>query len=388
MWRVKRNVLIRLIAIGISLSVCSACIRRPSIPKLPEGPTPVPSIPGYSPITASNAGALTELSSVVVAPGEPILALDIDSITNLVVAVAAHGTTVMAPLVESTKSVTREVVPMVTQTVRAVNATMGIVVSSSFDPVDLPSTSLKAQMKDRDGWEYHIWNIRSGIEQGVAHDYGKQATAVVISPNGDRLVTSSIGDLVVYNAVTGKQISYLGISYDNNSVNSIVAMAIDSANEYLATANVNGDVQVNQFTSEGLPAPIGGGSDLEGSIPSDEFKKELKPLGLAFDPTRTRLALLRDNEAIVYDLSAWRQIFKVNVTSTTGKRGGVALDPSGQLLAVGTQDGWQIWDVAHSTKLFEQVGAGTYTVAFSADGRAFVWGDLDGHVHIWVARKS
>ena len=31
--------------------------------------------------------------------------------------------------------------------------------------------------------------------------------------------------------------------------------------------------------------------------------------------------------------------------------------------------------------------AGTYTVAFSADGRAFVWGDLDGHVYIWVARQ-
>ena len=46
-----------------------------------------------------------------------------------------------------------------------------------------------------------------------------------------------------------------------------------------------------------------------------------------------------------------------------------------------------MWDIAHSKKLFEQVGAGTYTVAFSADGRAFVWGDLDGHVHIWVARK-
>ena len=165
-------------------------------------------------------------------------------------------------------------------------------------------------------------------------------------------------------------------------------MAFDSASLYLASANVNGNVDIERFNSEGLLEPIEGGSSLERAIPSNEFKKELKPLALAFDDARTRLALLHDNEAIVYDLRAWRQMFKVTLSSTTGKRGGVAFDPSGQLLAVGTQDGWQIWDVAHRKKLCEQAGIGTYAVAFSADGRAFVWGDLDGHVHIWAARKS
>ena len=59
----------------------------------------------------------------------------------------------------------------------------------------------------------------------------------------------------------------------------------------------------------------------------------------------------------------------------------LAFSPDGKLLAVGMQDMWQIWSVEQG-KLLVEHPQGSYALTFSPDGRLFVWGDLDGNVHI------
>jgi len=235
-------------------------------------------------------------------------------------------------------------------------------------------------------WEAHVWDIRNGTFVTIASSYNDPPTTLAMTPDAKWLVVAN-QDLFVDEISTGNLTRSERFRYQS-SVDRIEALAFDPAGEYLAVANANGSIAIVHLNPSG-ELEIWKSTTLEMSaFPTGSVDYQaVKPLGLAFDTTRKQLAMLRDNEAIVYDLGAWRQTLKVTVTSTTGPAGSVAFDPSGQLLAVGTQDGWQMWDVAHSKKLFEQVGAGTYTVAFSADGRAFVWGDLDGHVHIWVARQ-
>jgi len=202
------------------------------------------------------------------------------------------------------------------------------------------------------------------------------------------LIESHGNQILAYEAASGKEVGKYWMANETRFTQ-IDAMVLDTTGEYIAVANINSAVAIVRLGSSGAIDDLEGMNRLESGVGPNGLDRDmkLKPLALAFDQARKQLALLRDNEAIVYDLGTFRQIFRATVTSSTGPAGSIAFDPSGQLLAVGTQDGWQIWDVAHSTKLFEQTGAGTYTVAFSADGRAFVWGDLDGHVHIWVARK-
>ena len=337
----------------------------------------VVSMPGYTPITTSNVGTIVELNSVDMNSKHAVIALDIGSDNNVAMAVTSWGRVVRFSLDRPTRVITNDVEPM-TLNLRAttLNAQLGIL-----------ATGMKyLESGWGSNWEAHVWDIRNGTFVTIASSYNDPPTTLAMTPDAKWLVVAN-QDLFVDEISTGNLTRSERFRYQS-SVDRIEALAFDPAGEYLAVANANGSIAIVHLNPSG-ELEIWKSTTLEMSaFPTGSVDYQaVKPLGLAFDTTRTQLAMLRDTEAIVYDLGAWRQTLKVTVTSTTGPAGSVAFDPSGQLLAVGTQDGWQIRDVAHSKKLFEQVGAGTYTVAFSADGRAFLWGDLDGHVHIWVARQ-
>ncbi len=358
-------------------STCMSQIFRPSLPSLPPQMPSVVSIPGYTPITTSNVGTIVELNSVDMNSKHAVIALDIASDNNVAMAVTSWGRVVRFSLDRPTRVITNDVEPM-TLNLRAttLNAQLGIL-----------ATGMKyLESGWGSNWEAHVWDIRNGTFVTIASSYNDPPTTLAMTPDAKWLVVAN-QDLFVDEISTGNLTRSERFRYQS-SVDRIEALAFDPAGEYLAVANANGSIAIVHLNPSG-ELEIWKSTTLEMSaFPTGSVDYQaVKPLGLAFDTTRKQLAMLRDNEAIVYDLGAWRQTLKVTVTSTTGPAGSVAFDPSGQLLAVGTQDGWQMWDVAHSKKLFEQVGAGTYTVAFSADGRAFVWGDLDGHVHIWVARQ-
>lgn len=63
--------------------------------------------------------------------------------------------------------------------------------------------------------------------------------------------------------------------------------------------------------------------------------------------------------------------------------GDLAFNPLGDLLAVGTAVGWQMWDVEQQELLIQKDAEGVYALTFSPDGRWFAWGDAQGTVHLW-----
>jgi WD40 repeat protein len=68
----------------------------------------------------------------------------------------------------------------------------------------------------------------------------------------------------------------------------------------------------------------------------------------------------------------------------SGSAGALAFNPAGDLLAVGTAGGWQIWNVKRQELLLERETDGVYALTFSPDGRWFAWGDANGTVHLWA----
>jgi len=369
--------------------VCPSCIPplfHSTIPELPHSLPAMESIPGYTPIDSANVRTLTELSSVDTGTRNAVVALDIDSASGRVMAVTQIGRITQFPLAEPSKSITSDVGPVSLRSI-AINAASGMLASSSDNPSNTPPDA-PSHPPGYQWWEIHTWKVGSTLATTLTVVYNLSPSAILLPPTTKLLIESHGNQILAYEATSGKEVGKYWMANETRFTQ-IDAMVLDTTGEYIAVANINSAVAIVRLGSSGAIDDLEGMNRLESGVGPNGLDRDmkLKPLALAFDQARKQLALLRDNEAIVYDLGTFRQIFRATVTSSTGPAGSIAFDPSGQLLAVGTQDGWQIWDVAHSTKLFEQTGAGTYTVAFSADGRAFVWGDLDGHVHIWVARK-
>lgn len=67
--------------------------------------------------------------------------------------------------------------------------------------------------------------------------------------------------------------------------------------------------------------------------------------------------------------------------------GDLTISPNGDLLAIGTKSGWELWSVESQELLMQHEAEEVYALAFSPDGRWFAWGDAQGVVHIWGIRQ-
>lgn len=368
--------------------VCPTCISlqpHATIPSLPrQTPAPI-SLLGYTPIDPANARALEELDHIDLGTRSPVAALDINPANGAVVAVTRSGSVARFPLATPGQILTNDVGPVSLRATTA-NTKAGILVTAADRPRQMPAKSPATPPDTVSVWDYHVWNIQSGRAITTMYDHAGPAYSLALSQGAKWLATAPAGLLSMHDVNTGIS-TYQGGFGSYTKVNRVEALAFDAAGEYLATANANSAVAIFHLNATG-ELDFSNGDYLEsGTGPNGlDRDQELKPLALAFDQARKQLVLLRDNEVIVYDLGTWRQTFRSTVSLTTSPAGSVAFDPTGQLLAIGTQEGWQIWDLAQGRKLIEHTGIlehGTYAVAFSADGRAFVWGDLSGYVHIW-----
>jgi WD40 repeat protein len=78
----------------------------------------------------------------------------------------------------------------------------------------------------------------------------------------------------------------------------------------------------------------------------------------------------------------------ISTAVPAGPAGALAFSPSGDLLAVGTIEGWRLWSVQRKELLMEHKAEGVYALTFSPDGQLFAWGDAHGTVHVWQITES
>lgn len=245
-----------------------------------------------------------------------------------------------------------------------------------------------------------IWNIDAGyLVRRVGEKYDIQsksltrnfASQVLLTPNGNwTLMIDTVADpdlknlknLTMYEVNSGR-IGDLAVDLSRKpGENSFDAIALDATGEYLASADRLGKVAVIPFQPPHYPKT--------GEIVIQQAgSSETKTFALGFDPLRKWLAAIQGVNLVVWSLqspSFERQLDAVIATQESDSVG-LIFSPTGDLLAVNTIDGWEIWDIENRQLLLKHSGVPVSAVAFSPDGRLFAWGDTQGVVHIWGVKE-
>ncbi len=107
---------------------------------------------------------------------------------------------------------------------------------------------------------------------------------------------------------------------------------------------------------------------------------------LAFDDTLTWLAQLTDQDLVVRDLGRAFFSSRMNLPIEGGTV--LAFNHTGNLLAVGTQNGIALFDLKRLERIASfEVGEVT-GLYFSRDDRLLLWGDLEGAIHLWGVAQN
>jgi hypothetical protein len=156
-------------------------------------------------------------------------------------------------------------------------------------------------------------------------------------------------------------------------------IAMDGQGEYFAAADDTGQLAVFRFEPPAYPKE-------PALVLRPPDASTAPPLALGFDPGRHWLAAVRGTELTIWDLQAPSNGEKVlaALTGTPGLSAALAFSPRGDVLAVGTASGLELWDVQNGSPLIQVTDNGVYAVAFDDKGQRLAWGDAEGTVHVWA----
>jgi WD40 repeat protein len=221
-----------------------------------------------------------------------------------------------------------------------------------------------------------VWDTWSGELILDTGKYIGPASDVTLSADGRWLAETYPDGLGVLETRTGADAwSFI---YETDTVRkrggrpSLATATFDPSGTWLAYANDANWVQIEEWD----PQVPGLGWTIQ---IKDE---EETPLALAIDSSRHRMAMVTTEAFIVWDLQAQLNNMLIEEPLPSSPLAGLVFSPDGNLLAVGTAGGWQLWSVGDKRLLVENEQA-TFAVTFSPDGRLFAWGDTQGVIHLW-----
>jgi WD40 repeat protein len=112
------------------------------------------------------------------------------------------------------------------------------------------------------------------------------------------------------------------------------------------------------------------------------LKKDVHGMGVAFSPGGF---LIATGGVQVFDAFTGTELAKFESQPQHGLGKGIAFSPDGRLLAVASEKGVRLWDIAARRQLrgFEGHRGSVTAVAFVPDGKALVSGSEDGTALIW-----
>ena len=147
----------------------------------------------------------------------------------------------------------------------------------------------------------------------------------------------------------------------------ILRLVIDSSNKYIAIALANGIICVRELNSILGFDPKNGEVIYTGE--KNKFiryvvsEKIIDAKDLILDPTHKWIAMLTSRELTMWDL---RKTFLSQIIHTPKQKGNViAFDNTGQLLALGTEEGITIYDTEKGKQIVNiDVGRGDSNIFF------------------------
>jgi WD40 repeat protein len=370
--------------ISLLCLIVSACSNVPTADEVPT-PAIVPALTDRA-ITAENAARLAEITCLAADDTGPVAALAFTpDMQTLLVAYGREGKLRHWQLADS----------ILLRTLDASPIGLG---GAAFDLEGrLLATSAGAEWKTHKfddeylGWQ--VWDVQTGsIVKQLNKTYDSTLTRslypdILLSPDGhwvlmintsaDRILESFAG-LSMYGLVT-EQTGDGYVNFDRKpEEDDFDVIAFDAQGEFFAAADESGKVVVFPFRPPEYPKKAQAIIEKPGSL-------GLRPLALAFDSRRHWLAGIKGTDLIIWDLQSprYERKLEASVGDTVGLTASLAFDPSGNLLGVGSANGWQIWNVEDKQLVAQGTDFEVYSVMFSSDGRLFAWGDANGVVHLW-----
>jgi WD40 repeat protein len=269
-----------------------------------------------------------------------------------------------------------------------------------------------------------LWPVQGGAASVVIHAGTHYARATAWSPDGRRIVSGGIGELRVWNALTGELMQTLnaesgttyvavawspdgkivvgGNSHGLGKGNSEVrAWSADTGKEAWKLPNFPGEVDALAFSQDGTILAAGGGTAAKGQIVLLDPANGRELLKFeAGDIAVARLALSPDGKriasfgAISRYVSIWDAGTGKELNRLLGHQGGVlavAYSPDGRYLATGGSPSFaeerseiKLWDrrTGREARVIRSPSRSVSSLAFHPDGDRLVSVDGTG-VRVW-----
>jgi WD40 repeat protein len=214
-----------------------------------------------------------------------------------------------------------------------------------------------------DSNEAYLWDLKTGKSQALRH--GAWIFVTEFSPDGKTLVTTTVGNIRLWDPKTGRLMKTLPVKHGPTK------LVFSADSQFFATASgITEDVEVWNLKTRKIVATLSGHSD---------------PRGMAFGPDATTLAVASEKGTI--------RLWDVKNQKVTAKLEGHTLPVDAlkfsqdgkELLSAGADKTIRRWVIAtgKSEVLKLDHPAKLYSLAFSPNGKDLAYGDENGAVTLW-----
>lgn len=237
--------------------------------------------------------------------------------------------------------------------------------------VSFDAASERVAVGAGEGWEEHtledeylgfrVWDVATGtlIRRSLERYHVPSGLltrtlvpAIRLSPDGRWVVVviasadkhlTGLKELPQVNVATGA-LSGLVVYYPRKrEEDDFDVVAFDAEGKFIAAADEMGQVATFRFEP---PEPLVNPPDypLRQAVVEKARNLGVRPLALAFDPSRHFLAGVRGNALVVWDLQSaqFKKHWESQLGELAGPSAALAFNASGSLLAVGYREGWQL----------------------------------------------
>lgn len=374
---------IAMVSAIIAMLVVSGCMRTADLPPLPVIPTPalIPAL-SVTPITDENLLAARELQQFQGADHAPVVAVAFseDGQELAAVSVGAHGRLSRWRVADG-----------------ALLASTDLGDIRPFVAALDPSARRLAMTRDASGrldsgasfvGVVELWDARTGqiVQPEVWHDLGfsTRTTYLAFSKDAGNLAYAAGYLRGAQSLSTGAGLNTANTDTRTLMTDRIIRRAsktdvvtFDVTGEWVAHADRDGTVMLEESGITGLPPqskyPFGLTVRKNRSFPA-------RVLALTLDPQRRWLAVLDHDALEVYEVARGKRVLRAE--GSEGDLGALTFSPDGRLLAVGKEEGLEIWSVGDWSGVGSWSGQPVFSIAFSPDGRLMATGDADGAVSV------
>lgn len=256
------------------------------------------------------------------------------------------------------------------------------------------------------------WDLETGKETADKPGHAVPVNCLAFTPDG-RVVSSGFGgDIRVWNASSGKQISLMKEKEDQlnrfalSPDGRIVACGLHNGLIYFRDLNTGKEIA--KLSSDGGDAPypafapdgktlavryLTWPKDISRAIllwdvASGKARQQIQPASerigpVLFSPDGKKLASLSSSIQL-WDAPEGKELPSFRMGQVRGADAGIRFSPDGERLAAPCYpSGFAVWDVTTRNLEYRGGGKAARSVAFAPDGRLFACGKDDGTIELW-----